>query len=381
MTPLRTLTELGQSVWYDYIRRDLYRGPALRRLIEDDDLRGMTSNPTIFAKAIMETDLYDEEIGRLAANGASAEAIFEALVVDDVRGAADVFRPVYESTGGDDGFVSIEVGPQFARDTAGSIAEARRLWSACDRPNVMVKIPATAEGIPAIRQCLAEGININITLLFSVPRYRQVMEAYLAAMEQRLGEGLPVDRIRSVASFFVSRVDTSIDKVLDAVASDASRPERERQTARELRGKVAIANARIAYETSGSVFNASRFAKLKERGAHLQRPLWASTSTKDPAYPDLYYVEALIAPYSVDTMPPETFAAYLDHGRPEVRIHDQLREAHSVFDGLGQLKIDFDRISLDLEAEGALKFVASYDEALQALRQKQALNDSHQAHV
>jgi transaldolase len=186
MTPLRKLTELGQSVWYDYIRRDLYQGPELKRLIEEDELRGMTSNPTIFAKAIIETDLYDEDIHTLAATGASPERIFEALVVDDVRGAADVFRPVFESTGGNDGFVSIEVGPQFARDTEGSIAEARRLWTACDRPNIMVKIPATAEGIPAIRQCLAEGININITLLFSVPRYREVMEAYLAAMEQRV---------------------------------------------------------------------------------------------------------------------------------------------------------------------------------------------------
>src|SRR5688572_676979 len=216
MTSLRRLTELGQSVWYDYIRRDLYRGPELRRLIEEHDLRGMTSNPTIFAKAIVETDLYDEKIARLAANGASAETIFEALVVADVRGAADVFRPVFESTGGEDGFVSIEVGPQFARDTAGSIAEARRLWSVCDRPNVMVKIPATAEGIPAIRQCLAEGININITLLFSVPRYREVMDAYLAALEQRLSNGQEVDRIRSVASFFVSRTDTNVNKELDA---------------------------------------------------------------------------------------------------------------------------------------------------------------------
>lgn len=381
MTPLRRLTELGQSVWYDYIRRDLYEGPELRRLIENDDLRGMTSNPTIFAKAIVETDLYDEAIGRLAANAASAEEIFEALVVEDVRGAADVFRPLFEATGGDDGFVSIEVGPQFARDTAGSIAEARRLWNACDRPNVMVKIPATEEGIPAIRQCLAEGININITLLFSVPRYREVMEAYLAAMEQRLGEGLPVDRIRSVASFFVSRVDTSVNRALDAVASDTSRPERVRQTADALKGKVAIANARIAYEAFEGVFNSARFAKLKERGVHLQRPLWASTSTKDPAYPDLYYVEALIGQNTVDTMPPETFAAFRDHGRPKVRIHHQLAEAHSVFERLELFEIDFQRVSLDLEEEGARKFVESYDAALQAVRQKQVLNDSHQAHV
>jgi transaldolase len=375
MTPLRRLTELGQSVWYDYIRRDLYRGPELRRLIDDYDLRGMTSNPTIFAKAIVETDLYDEEIGRLAASGASAEEIFEALVVEDVRRAADGFRPVFASTCGGDGFVSIEVGPQFARDTAGSIAEARRLWRACDRPNVMIKIPATAEGVPAIRQCLAEGININITLLFSVSRYREVMEAYLAAIAERLRVGQKVDHIRSVASFFVSRVDTKINKALDALANDANRPERERQTAADLRGKVAIANARIAYQAFESVFKTVRFAQLEERGAHLQRPLWASTSTKDPAYPDLYYVEALVAPYSVDTMPPATFAAYLDHGQPKIRIYDQLREAHAVFERLAELQIDAWRISLDLEEEAARKFVASYDEALQAIRQKQASFD------
>jgi transaldolase len=372
MTPLRKLTELGQSVWYDYIRRDLYRGPELKRLIDDYDLRGMTSNPTIFAKAIVETDLYDDEIGRLAAHGASAEAIFEALVVQDVRGAADGFRPVFESTDGDDGFVSIEIGPQFAHYTAGSVAEARRLWRACDRPNVMIKIPATAEGIPAIRQCLAEGININITLLFSVSRYREVMEAYLAALEQRLDSGQTIDRVRSVASFFVSRVDTDVNHALDAVVNDPNRPEHERTTARELRGKVAIANARIAYETFESVFNTPRFAKLKERGGHLQRPLWASTSTKDPAYADLYYVEALIAPHSVDTMPPATFAAYLDHGQPKIRIHERLHEAHAVFEKLAELQIDVQRISLELEEEAARKFVASTDEALQAIRQKQA---------
>lgn len=375
MTPLRRLTELGQSVWYDYIRRDLYRSPQLKRLIEEDGLRGMTSNPTIFAKAIMETDLYDDDIRLLAAKGASPNEVFEALVVDDVRGAADVFRPLFESTGGGDGFVSIEVGPQFARDTEGSIAEARRLWRACDRPNVMVKIPATAEGIPAIRQCLAEGININITLLFSVPRYREVMEAYLAAITERLRVGQKVNHIRSVASFFVSRVDTKINKALDALANDANRPERERQTAVDLRGKVAIANARIAYEAFESVFTTVRFAQLEERGAHLQRPLWASTSTKDPAYPDLYYVEALVAPYSVDTMPPETFAAYLDHGQPKIRIYDQLREAHAVFERLAELQIDVWRISLELEEEAARKFVASYDEALQAIGQKQASFD------
>jgi len=375
MTPLRKLTELGQSVWYDYIRRDLYQGPALKRLIEEDDLRGMTSNPTIFAKAIMETDLYDESIQRLAANGTNPNEIFEALVVEDVRGAADVFRPVFDSTGGDDGFVSIEVRPQFARDTDASIAEARRLWKACDRPNVMVKIPATAEGIPAIQQCLAEGININITLLFSIPRYREVMEAYLAAMEQRLAQRQPVDRIRSVASFFVSRVDTKLNQELDAIAEDAGRPDRERQTARTLRGKGAIANARIAFETFESVVKAERFTQLSGKGARIQRPLWASTSTKDPAYPDLYYVEALIAPHSVNTMPPATLAAYLDHGQPEIRIHDHLRNAHAVFERLAELRIDAQRISLELEEEAACKFVGSYNEVVRAVGQKQASFD------
>jgi tryptophanyl-tRNA synthetase len=367
---IKRLSELGQSVWYDYIRRDLYEGPELARLIEEECLRGMTSNPTLFAKAIIDTELYDDDIRRLATNGASPAEIFESLSVEDVRGAADTFRPVYESTGGDDGFVSIEVKPQLARDTEGSIAEARRLWRACDRPNVMVKIPATAEGIPAIHQCLAEGININITLLFSVPRYREVMEAYLAAMEQRLAAGQPVDHMRSVASFFVSRVDTSANKKLDAIMKDASRPERERQYARDLRGRVAIANARIAYQSFEQVFQSSRFARLKGKGVHLQRPLWASTSTKDPAYPDLYYVEALVAPDTVDTMPPETFAAYRDRGEPKVRIHDDLRGAHSVFEGLAELKIDAQRISLELEEEGARKFIDSYDDVLKAIRNK-----------
>jgi transaldolase len=373
MNPLRKLVELGQSVWYDYIRRDLYRGSELRRLIEEDGLRGMTSNPTIFEKAIAETELYDEDMRRLASKGANPATIFESLAVEDVRRASETFQSVYDATGGDDGFVSIEVRPQLARDTEGSIAEARRLWKACDRPNVMVKIPATEEGIPAIRRCLTEGININITLLFSVRRYREVMEAYLEAMEERVAAGQPVDRIRSVASFFVSRVDTNADKKLDAIARDAGRADRERQRARDLSGKVAIANARIAYQAFEEVFQGSRFARLKEKGVRHQRPLWASTSTKDPAYADLYYVEALVAPDTVDTMPPETFEAYRDHGDPKVRIHDDLPAAHSVFQGLAELKIDEQCISRELEAEGAEKFFDSYERVLKAVERKEEL--------
>ncbi len=363
--PLRRLGELGQSVWYDFIRRDLYQGPQLKRLIDDDGLRGMTSNPTIFQKAIAGSTLYDEDIRRAGAAGKDPAAIFEALAVADVGAAADTFRPVFEASGGDDGFVSIEVSPGRARDTQGTIAEARRLWSACARPNVMVKIPGTAEGVPAIRQCLADGININVTLLFSVARHRQVMDAYQAALEDRVTAGKPVDRIRSVASFFVSRVDTNVDGKLEARihAGDAK--------AKAMKAKLAIANARLAYAAFEEVFAAPRFGALKAKGARLQRPLWASTSTKDPALPDLYYVEALIAPDSVDTMPPETFEAYRDHGDPKVRIRDDRDVAQADFRALTELGISMDDVARELESEGVKKFADSFDTLLAAIAEKE----------
>jgi transaldolase len=369
--PLQRLAELGQSVWYDYIRRDLYQGPELRRLIEEDGLRGMTSNPTIFQQAIAATELYDDDIRRLGEKGLPPAEIFETLAVDDVSRVADAFRPLHEAVRGEDGFVSIEVGPHLALDTEGSVIEARRLWKRCDRPNVMVKIPGTQAGIPAIRQCLSEGININITLLFSVERYREVMEAYLSALEARVAAGQPIDRLRSVASFFVSRVDTNVDKKLDAIAAEASRPERQRQLARELRGKMAIANARLAYRAFEEVFSGERFARLRAQGASRQRPLWASTSTKDPAYPDLYYVEALVAPDSVDTMPRETFDAYKDHGNPRVRIHDDLDRARDVLDGLAEVGIEESQVYEELEEEGVRKFSDSYDKLLKAVEEKE----------
>lgn len=365
------LTRLGQSIWYDYIRRDLYEGPALRRLIEEDGLTGMTSNPTIFEKAIVQTDLYDQDILKLAAARRNPAEIFETLALNDVCRAADCFRTVFEATDGTDGFVSIEVRPQLAHDAEGSIAEARRLWKACDRPNVMIKIPATREGIPAIHRCLSEGININITLLFSVGRYRDVMEAYISALEKRVASGQPIDRIQSVASFFISRVDSNVDAKLDAIARDAGRSNRDRRRARSLRGKVAIANARMAFQASQEVFHGPRFAKLAEKGGHVQRPLWASTSTKDPAYSGLYYVEALVAPGTVDTMPPETLEAYKREGNPVVRIYDDLPSASAVFDDLAQLSIDAWQVSLELEEEGAQKFAASYDKAVRAIEGKE----------
>jgi transaldolase len=369
--PLRMLTELGQSVWYDYIRRDLYQGPELRHLIEEDGLRGMTSNPTIFQQAIAATELYDNDIRRLGEQGLSPAAIFEALAVEDVSSAADAFRGVHDATGGNDGFVSIEVGPHLARDTDGSIEEARRLWKACARPNVMVKIPGTREGLPAIRRCLSEGININITLLFSIERYREVMQAYIDALAARAAAGQPLDRLRSVASFFVSRVDTNADKRLDAIAADGGRTDEDRHLARDLRGKLAIGNARLAYRAFAEVFGGTRFAALAEQGAAAQRPLWASTSTKDPAYPPLYYVEALIAPETVDTIPRETFEAYRRSGDPKVRIDHDLAGARAAFAGLARLGIDERHIFEELEEEGLQKFSDSYDKLLAAVEQKE----------
>ena len=365
---LKKLAELGQSVWYDYIRRDLYQGGELQRLIQEDGLSGMTSNPTIFQKAIAETGLYDDAIRRLSGRGLAAGPLFEALEVEDVRAAADVFRPVFERAGGGDGFVSIEVNPALSHDTSGTIDEARRLWQACDRPNVMVKIPGTSEGISAIRACLAEGININITLLFSVARHREVMEAYLSAMEQRVAARQPADRIRSIASFFVSRVDTLVDRKLDTMASGG--PEERRPRARALRGKIGIANARLAYEAFEQTFAGARWAALAAKGVRRQRPLWASTSTKDPAYPPLYYVEALVAPDSVDTMPPETYALYRKEGKPQVRIHDDLAGAREAFRELAALGIEASAVADELEKEGEQKFVASFEQVVKAVEEK-----------
>ncbi len=367
--PLQKLNALGQSIWYDFIRRDLFTSGKLDRLIREDALTGMTSNPTIFQKAIGETDLYDDDIRRLAGEGREIARVFEGVEVADVQRAADLFRPVFDRTGGNDGFVSIEVQPHLARDTQGTIEEARRLASSCDRPNVMVKIPGTAEGVPAIRQCLEDGIPINITLLFSVPRYREVMEAYLAALESRASAGKPIDRVRSVASFFVSRVDTMTDKKLDARAAAGSEDEKKRIA--EIRGKLGIANARVAFQAFSEIFGGTRFGALREKGAATQKPLWASTSTKDPSLPDLYYVEALVAPDSVDTMPPETLEAYRDHGDPKIRIGDDLPAAHGVFRTLTDLGIDEKQIFRDLEEEGIRKFSDSYDSLLKTLAEKQ----------
>ena len=366
--PLNRLHDLGQSIWLDYLRRDMLEDGTQARLIRDDDLSGQTSNPTIFQKAIADSDLYDEDI-RAAGADCDPGAVLDSIMIEDIRTAADLFRPVYDRTSGDDGFISVEVSPDIAWDTGASIAEARRLWTAIDRPNLMVKIPGTAAGIPAIRDCLAEGININITLLFSVERYHEVMDAWFEAMERRVERGLPVDTIASVASFFVSRVDTKVDQRIDERLARVTDDERARLEAIE--GKIGIDNARIAFEAYEERFGGERFAALAAHGARPQKPLWASTSTKNPDYPDVYYVEALLASGTVNTLPPETLEAYRDHGDPAVRIHEDLDGAHRRLAELGELGIDFQVVLEELEKEGVEKFSKSYHELLDTIEEKQ----------
>ena len=357
--PLIRLGELGQSPWLDYITRDLITSGALARLIADDGLQGMTSNPTIFEKAVTGSADYDDDVRRLTAEGKSPAAVFEALAVQDVRAACDAFLPTYDGTGGRHGFVSIEVSPTLARDTDGTIAEARRLWRAVERPNAMIKIPGTKAGLPAISACLAEGINVNVTLLFSVARYREVIEAFLAGVEARAAAGQPVAQLASVASFFVSRVDTRVDALL----AERGDPER-------LRGTIGIANAAMAYATFEQLLRTDRWARLSDSGVRPQRPLWASTSTKDPAYPDVYYVEALVAADTVDTIPPETLDAYRDHGHPEHRIQLAIDAAPARLAALARQGIDLDEVTAFLEDEGVTKFAKSYHSLLAAIEAK-----------
>jgi transaldolase/transaldolase/glucose-6-phosphate isomerase len=360
--PLVRLGELGQSPWYDYITRDLVTTGELDRLIADDGLRGMTSNPTIFEKAIAGSRLYDDEIRTLADAGRSTQEIFEQLAVADVRAACDAFAGVYAATGGADGLVSLEVSPALAHDTDATIHEAERLWRALDRPNAMIKIPGTRAGLPAITHCTAAGISVNVTLLFSVERYGEVIEAFLEGLDRRLAAGAPLRGIASVASFFVSRVDGKVDPLLD----QAGDPHR-------LRGRMAIANACAAYRLFEWSLGTPRWEALARAGARPQRPLWASTSTKDPAYPDVHYVEALVAPRTVNTLPPETFNAYRDHGRPAVRIQDGVAAAPVQLQQLAALGIDLPAITAELEADGVAKFAASYASLLAGLEAKAGL--------
>jgi transaldolase len=365
--PLVQLKTLGQSVWYDNIDRAQLVSGAFKRLLDEDGVVGVTANPTIFDKSISSGHAYDEHMTQLIREGKDTNAIYEALVIQDIRTVADLLRPVYERTNGVDGYVSLEVSPELAHDTEGTLSEARRFWQTVDRPNLMIKIPATPAGIPAVEAALTEGININITLIFALDNYKEVAEAYLNALESRNSEGKDISRIASVASFFVSRVDTLVDKLLE----DKIKAGGDSASLKPLEGKAAIANARLVYQEFKRIFNSPRFETLKHSGAHVQRPLWASTSTKNPAYRDVLYAEELIGPHTVDTMPMETVQNFRAHGIAELTIENDLDEAQEVLDKLEQVHIHYVQVTQQLQDEGVQKFADSFHQLFQGIKSKQ----------
>jgi transaldolase len=365
--PLDELHAAGQSVWLDYIDRAMLRNGDLERRIRDDALMGMTSNPTIFEKALAEGHAYDEQIEQ-AASGRTAWELFELLETDDVRAACDIFAGVYQRTRAVDGYVSIEVSPGVARDASATIAEARRLWATVDRPNVIVKVPGTNEGLPAIRALIAEGINVNVTLLFAVEAYNRVVEAYLAGLEDRARAGGDLSTVASVASFFVSRVDTEVDRRLDALAAAA--PGDEKAAILMLRGRAAVANARLAYARFQERFAGERWEALAAQGARVQRPLWASTGTKNPAYRDVLYVEELIGPHTVNTMPPATIEAFRDHGITRRTVDQHLDAARTLFSELAARGIAMENVTDKLLGEGLASFQKSFDTLIAGLEAK-----------
>ncbi|WP_291163321.1 transaldolase [Gemmatimonas sp. UBA7669] len=367
-TRLHALHNAGQSLWLDYIDRVMLANGDLTRRIAEDALTGMTSNPTIFEKALAEGAAYDEQLATVDTAASDREAFF-TLAATDVRNACDAFRGVYERTAAVDGYVSLEVSPDLARDAAGTVAEARRLWAIVDRPNLMIKVPGTVEGAEAIRQLIADGINVNVTLLFAVEAHARVIEAYLAGLEQRAAAGLPIDRIASVASFFVSRVDSAIDKQLGQMAAaDASRA----GTLLALQGKAAIANAKLAYRLFSASFSGSRWDALAARGARVQRPLWASTSTKNPAYRDVIYVEELIGPDTVNTLPPATLEAFRDHGEVRQSVTEGVAEAERTLAALEANGVALQQVTDTLLAEGLASFEQSFVTLLAGLARKRA---------
>ncbi len=368
--PLIELKKLGQSVWLDNIRRGDILSGKLNKLIDEDGISGETSNPTIFEKAIAGNAAdYADAMRALIRAGKNAREIYDALSIADVQMACDVFRPIYDATHGADGYVSIEVSPHLAHDTAGTIADAQRLFRAVNRPNVMIKIPGTRAGVPAIEECLYAGVNVNVTLLFAVEAYEEVAWAYIRALERRAAEGKPIDRLASVASFFVSRIDTLTDKLLDekiAATNDATQQAR----LRALQGKAAIANAKIAYQSFKRIFADARFAALRARGARVQRPLWASTSTKNPRYPDTLYVDTLIGPDTVNTLPPETIDAFRDHGAPRLTLEENLADAQQTIRDLASVGIALSAVTRQVLDEGIVRFQQSFDQLLASIGRK-----------
>jgi transaldolase len=378
--PLVQLQSVGQSVWYDNIDRSQLVSGEFKRMIDEEGILGVTANPTIFEKSISSGHAYDEQISQLISAGKSTNEIYEAVIIQDIRTVADLLRPIYERTEGRDGYVSLEVSPELAHDTQGTIAEAARFWNMVERPNLMIKIPATPEGIPAIYETLRNGMNVNVTLIFSIEAYREVADAYIRALEDRNGQGLDIHMLASVASFFVSRVDTLVDKLLEDKVK-ATSDSAEQQKLKALEGKAAIANARVVYQDFKKIFSTPRFESLKHAGAHVQRPLWASTSTKNPAYRDVMYAEELIGPDTVDTMPLETVKNFADHGQVHNNIENDIPGSQATLDALEELGIHYHQVTQQLLDEGVKKFADSFhqlfagiDSKKNAIKQKQGVN-------
>jgi transaldolase len=365
--PLAELRNHGQSVWLDSLSRDLLDSGRLAEMIATSELSGVTSNPTIFHDAIVGSTRYRSDIEALAGKGLNAIAIYRALTTEDIRRAADLLRPVYDDTEGRDGFVSLEVSPLLADDAHGTVVEALELWAALDRSNVMIKVPGTNAGLKAIHRLIAEGINVNVTLLFGIPRYRAVAEAYLAGIEDRLRLGQPVSGIASVASFFLSRIDVLVDQLL---AKHAAANPADAEGAARLTGRTAIASAKLAYQAfKRDIIGGERFGAVAAAGARPQRLLWASTGTKNPAYSDTKYIEPLVGPDTINTMPPPTLAAYRDHGRPAVRLEQDVGEAQEDLARLADLGISLEVVTQRLEGEGKTKFVEPYVATIKALEE------------
>jgi transaldolase len=362
-TKLHKLTEFGQSIWLDYIQRSLIQSGELAEYVQNG-LRGMTSNPAIFEKAIANSDEYDEQIQKLSLEGKSAREIYEQIAIDDIRMAAGVLRPVFDETKGDDGYISLEVNPHLAHDKDATVAEAKRLFEAVNQPNVMIKVPATAEGLLAIQDLIEAGVNVNVTLMFSMSQYDMVAEAYISALEKRAAKIYDVRQIASVASFFVSRIDVKVDKILETFNTPQ---------ANALKGKIGIANAKMAYQHFKKAFQGERWDVLVDKGARLQRVLFGSTSTKNPDYSDVMYVDGLIGPNTVNTIPPKTLEAFMDHGTVARTLDQDVDVARVQLEQLEKLGVNLDDVTRDLLDEGVEKFVRPYDKLIETIAEKQAM--------
>lgn len=367
--PLVELQTQGQSVWYDNIDRAQLASGQFKKMLDEDGILGVTANPTIFEKSVSAGHAYDEQITQLIKAGKDTNDIYEAAIIQDIRNVADLIRPIYDRTNGLDGYVSLEVSPELAKDTAGTIAEAKRFWSMVERKNLMIKIPATPEGIPAIYEVLRSGINVNVTLIFSIEAYRKVADAYIRALEDLNGRGEDISKIASVASFFVSRVDTLVDPLIEEkikASSDAN----EKKQLKDLEGKAAIANARVVYQDFKSIFGTPRFETLRQAGAHVQRPLWASTSTKNPTYRDVMYAEELVGPDTVDTMPLDTIVNFRDHGKVSNTIEKDVAGSQAVLDALEKIGIHYAQVTQQLLDEGVHKFAVSFRQLFEGIESK-----------